>query len=173
MYKGIIILIVLIGLGSCQDQPVFDEPLEREKILALHHAQRKNHFEKDSVAAARQLSDQFIAVNRGKISQPSYQDNLQRYNRYFSTVKFVKWDDLAEPIIRFSADGKMAYTVVDKEVIIRYANEEGDPVADYEEEETTHFSWVTIYRKYPEGWKIDCVASTNEPSIVKRVVEDE
>ncbi len=27
----------------------------------------------------------------------------------------------------------------------------------------THFAWTTIYRKYEDGWKIDCVTSTQIP----------
>ena len=151
---------------SYQEKPVFNEAAEKEKILALHHAQRDYHFGKDSVAFAKQLSDQFISVNRGFISQLTFEENLKRYNGYFSTVEFLKWDDLADPIIRFSDDGSIAYTIVDKEVKITYESESGE-----QKEETTHYSWVSIYRKYPDGWKIDCVASTNEPSIEKTVSE--
>ena len=53
----------------------------------------------------------------------------------------------------------MAYTVVEKEVVVKYKNEESQEIL-----ETTIFAWVAIYKKYGSEWKIDCVASTNEAS---------
>ncbi|MEQ8583293.1 MAG: nuclear transport factor 2 family protein [Marinoscillum sp.] len=135
---------------------------ETSKIMALHRAQREYHFGKDSVAFAHQLSDQFISVNRGSISTPKRQETISRYHGYFSSVEFIKWDDLAEPIIRFSDDGSMAYTIVDKIVVTTYEDENGDTV-----EGSTHFAWTAIYKKYGDEWKIDCVTSTEEPVLSK------
>ncbi|MBK8496856.1 MAG: hypothetical protein IPL50_19080 [Chitinophagaceae bacterium] len=85
---------------------------------------------------------------------------LNRYNGYFSSVDFIKWDDVSKPIINFSKDGTLAYTIVDKIVQISYKNETGKTV--YGE---THFAWTAIYRKYGETWKIECVTSTDRPNI--------
>lgn len=156
-------LIVISLLPACRQTAPPSLAGEREKILQLHHAQRDYHFNKDSLNFTGQLSDDFISVNRGAVSRPARAVTLSRYNRYFSSVEFVRWDDVAEPIIRFSEDGSMAYTIVDKIVVITFADENGDLV-----EEETHFAWTTIYKKYGEEWKIDCVTSTNEPSSTKR-----
>ncbi len=155
-------ILVLFLLGNCSGESEMPVDLEqaRAEILKLHQEQRRQHFEKDSIAFAKQLSEHFISVNRGVVSRPTYEENLGRYHQYFSSVDFVKWDDVAEPIIRFSEDGKMAYAIVEKEVVVSY---------DYdgtEREGRTEFAWVTIYRKYENGWKIDCVASTNKPDQV-------
>ncbi len=148
----------LLLTWGCQEATKVDLEVEKAKILALHHAQRNYHFEKDSLSFADQMSEQFISVNRGIISRPSREDLLARYNGYFSSVDFVKWDDVAEPIIRFSDDGSMAYTIVDKIVAVTYKNETGETVVG-----ETHFAWTTIYRKYDDQWKIDVVTSTNKP----------
>ncbi len=132
---------------------------ERIKILQLHHNQRAYHFNKDSIAFANQLSDNFISVNKGKISAPSRQETISKYNGYFSNVEFLRWDDVNDPEIKFSDDGSMAYTIVDKMVVVTYKNELGDNV-----EEETHFAWTTIFKKYGNDWKIDCVTSTERPS---------
>jgi len=79
-------------------------------------------------------------------------------------VEFVKWDDVTEPIVKFSDDGSVAYTIVDKIITITYKNEKDSLV-----EEETRFAWTTIYKKYDGEWKIDHVASTNKPSVVKPV----
>ncbi|MEO9476896.1 MAG: nuclear transport factor 2 family protein [Cyclobacteriaceae bacterium] len=149
---------ILIFLSiSCSQTSDFE--LEKQRILELHHAQRDYHFEKDSIRFANQLSDDFISVNRGKITYPDSEETISRYNSYFSSVQFIKWDDLAKPIIRFSEDGTMAYTIVDKIVTVEYENENGET-----EVGETHFSWTAIYKKHADEWKIDCVTSTEEPS---------
>lgn len=152
--------LVFLSLLSCDKAKKFSFEEEKDKILAMHHAQRTYHFEKDSVAFANQMSDQFISVNRGVISYPKREANISKYHGYFSAVEFLKWDDLTEPIIRFSDDGSMAYTIVDKIVTLTYLDENGETVED-----STHFAWTTIYKKYGADWKIDCVTSTNIPEM--------
>ena len=83
---------------------------------------------------------------------------ISRYHNYFSEVEFVKWDDVTDPIIRFSDDGKLAYAIVDKIVKITYEGENGDLIDD-----ETHYAWTAIYKKYGDEWKIDCVTSTEKP----------
>ncbi|NAS14096.1 nuclear transport factor 2 family protein [Poritiphilus flavus] len=159
LLKGIAILLLsLLFSSGCQEQTRPDLDAEKAKILEMHHAQRNYHFEKDSLAFADQMSEHFISVNRGIISRPTREELLARYNRYFSSVEFLKWDDVSDPVIRFSDDGSMAYTVVDKIVRVRYTDAEGNS-----EEGETHFAWTTIYRKYGDQWKIDGVTSTNKP----------
>lgn len=153
-----VLVTTLLFFTSCEQKKKVSFEEEKEKILAMHHAQRDYHFNKDSIAFANQMSDQFISVNRGVISQPARAADISKYHSYFSIVEFVKWDDLADPIIKFSDDGSLAYTIVDKIVTLTYQDENGETV-----EGSTHFAWTTIYKKYGEEWKIDCVTSTNVP----------
>lgn len=141
------------------NQIVFDEEAERAKILALHHAQRNYHVNKHADSLAQLLSEDVISVNRGLIYRPTYEENKNRFTNYFNQVEFIKWDDIDPPIIRFSKDGHLAYTVVHKEVLLKVADENGKEV-----QERTEFSWLAIYAKHGEEWKIDCMASTNLPS---------
>ncbi|MEP1093798.1 MAG: hypothetical protein ABJG78_01735 [Cyclobacteriaceae bacterium] len=171
--KIISILSVVVGFGlifltSCSNErgAAVDLQSAREEILELHNNSRKYHFEKDSISFANQLSKRFVSVNRGEVNRPSFDDNLKRFNRYFSSVEFVKWDDIVEPVIKFSGDGKMAYTIVQKEVVVRFTED------SKEMEEQVEFAWVAIYTKGEKGWKVECVASTNKESIVKDVDQD-
>ena len=154
-------LIALIGFAfsSCNHSQKIDFAFEKEQILKLHHAQRDYHFNKDSIAFANQLSSNFISVNRGIISTPKKSETISRYHGYFSSVEFLNWDDVSEPIIRFSNDGSLAYTIVDKIVAVTQKDEQGKISTS-----KTHFSWTAIYKKYDDGWKIDCVTSTNKPT---------
>ncbi|SMD34658.1 protein of unknown function [Reichenbachiella faecimaris] len=157
--KRILALVLIISsLQSCQLKKDVSFEEEKEKIMAMHHAQRDYHFNKDSIAFADQHSENFISVNRGQITRPKREASITKYNRYFSSVEFLKWDDVSEPIIKISDDGTMAYTIVDKIVTLTYQDESGETV-----EGSTHFAWTTIYKKYGDEWKIECVTSTNKP----------
>jgi hypothetical protein len=157
-------LFLLVYACSERTSIKFDESSERAKIIALHEAQRTYHFEKMVEEFVGQLSDSFISVNKGEITRPTKADNRERFSNYFNAVEFEKWDDLTPPVIRFSADYSMAYTVVDKEVVYRYQHD-GEPA----ERETTHFCWVAIYKRLGDTWQIDCLSSTNKPSVTKLV----
>lgn len=158
LHRIITIGLLTACLWSCTPNQVpFDQAAAEKEILKLHQAQRDYHFQKDSVAFAQQMGLDYISVNRGQITRPSRADNIKRYNNYFSAVEFVKWDDVTPPVIRFSADGTMAYTVVDKEVIVEYKISETETVLD-----SGYYAWVAIYKKQAEGWELDCVASTNK-----------
>lgn len=159
IYKLFVISAVLISI-SC-DKPKFDIEQARLEILELHHIQRQYHFEKQSEDFAKLLSENHISVNKGKISQPTFEENKTRFGKYFESVEFEKWDDIDEPIIRFSDDGTLAYTIVTKDVIVNYQTSDSTLV-----KEQTIFTWVAIYKKYNDQWKVDCVASTNLPSHV-------
>lgn len=152
-------LCVIFFLGySCESQPAFDEAAERQKILILHHAQRDYHFNDKAEEFAGQMNADFISINHGIVSRPTLAENTERFGAYFKSVSFSKWDDVAEPIIRFSDDGSLAYTIVQKEVVLTYPSEQGDTI-----ESKTEFAWLAIYRKNNGEWKIESVASTNKP----------
>ncbi len=162
MKKILQLILVLFISTSCTKSKMIDKSAEKNKILKLHNAQRDYHFNKDSIAFANQLSDNFISVNKGLISSPKKGETISRYSGYFSSVEFIKWDDVSEPIIKFSDDGSMAYTIVDKIVTLTYKNQMANTVQG-----KTHFAWTAIYKKYGEQWKIDCVTSTEKPTDIK------
>ncbi|MES2848474.1 MAG: nuclear transport factor 2 family protein [Bacteroidota bacterium] len=146
-------LSLILLLPSCSE-PAINFEKEKQAILQIEKAQREYHFKKNAAAFTQVLSDSFLSVNKGTVTSPTKKENLERFNNYFNNTEFIKWDDVKEPIIRFSNDGSVAYVTVQKEVIIKQAGENSLP-------DTTHFAWVSIYKKEAAGWKIDCVASTN------------
>jgi hypothetical protein len=155
--KPLMIFFTLL-LIACGKTAV-NEAEERAEILKLHNLQKKYHFDKMTKEFVDQMSDNLILVNKGLISTSSKDENTARFNSYFNSVTFEKWDDISPPIIRFSNDFSLAYTVVNKQVIVSYTNDKNEKI-----KERTEFSWVSIYKKYSEGWKLDCIASTNSPS---------
>jgi hypothetical protein len=147
---------------SCQMEESIDVQAIEQEILEIHNLSRKYHVEKMAEEFIAQLSDDHISVNRGKISKLDKEKKIVRVKEYFDFVEFEKWDDIVPPIIRFSNDYSMAYTIVNKDVTLNYTDEDNNKI-----NEKTIFSWVAIYTKQDGKWKTDCVASTNEESITK------
>ena len=135
-----------------------------EMLMKIHNDQRVSHFEKKPEILLNQGTDKTISVNKGVIdSTATPESSMARWNNYFNSVEFKKWDDVNPPVIRFSTDRSLAYMIVDKEVILETLDEVGKKV-----EETTHFAWVTILRKQSDGqWKMECIISTNQPNQIK------
>jgi hypothetical protein len=155
---GLIILIISTLL-ACEEPKSISEVDARNEIMKQHELQRKYHFEKMAEEFASQLSSNHISVNKGEIKKHTKEEHLNRLDSYFNSVEFEKWDDINPPIIRFSDDYSLAYTIVDKEVIVNYNDDDG-----VRQKELTKFSWVAIYKRFGKEWKIDCVASTNKES---------
>lgn len=154
MYWYLLLLLLVI---SCESPGKRNTSKEEKAIRALLQQERKAHFEKNVDLFVSEFADSMIGVNKGKVSVLSLEQNKQRIRPYFESVQFIKWDDVAEPVIRFSDDGSMAYAVIQKQVIVSYPDSKGKPFID-----TTDYAWVSIYRKQKGEWKVEANISTNK-----------
>ncbi len=59
-------------------------------------------FNEDASAFRHQLPDNFISIDKGKISSPKQNETITRYYGYFSLLEFLKWDVISKSIIEFS-----------------------------------------------------------------------
>jgi len=154
-----IILLCLLALtaSSCSK---LDIENDIEQLMTLHQEQKKAHLEKNARVLLAQSSDDFISVNHGIIDSIfNRQKQELKFQKYFDAVEFKKWDDVVPPKIFFSDDHTLAYMIVDKIVVLDTKDDSGNIV-----EETTHFAWVTIFRKQKSNdWKSECIISTNQP----------
>ena len=165
LFTQFLLLVVLGFLGACHSKKI-DFEAEKQKLLRLHQAQQDAHLQKNVTAFISQFDQNMLSVNHGKITTMSPEAARPRIQSYFDAVKFKKWADVNPPRIELSEDASMAYMVVDKMVILTYLDEQKQTV-----EESTHFAWVSICKKQPDGeWKIVCNVSTNEPE-VKKILE--
>jgi ketosteroid isomerase-like protein len=158
------ITCVALMFFSCVPQKPSTEE-DQHKLLAIHGDARNAHFGANAKAMVDQMTEDMISVNAGKIHTSNPQRDLEGFQSYFNSVKFKKWDDVKPPEIRFSDDHSLAYMVVDKLVVLEAKDGLGKPI-----EETTHYAWLAIYRKQADdNWKLECIASTNEPEQVKPI----
>jgi len=151
--------ITTVFFNGCVKDSDFDIENEKQKLLALHKEQENAHLNKNAEQFVNQFANPMLSINRGKITTVTLDAALERFQNYFNTVLIKSWKDITPPIIDFSEDATMAYMVVDKLVVLSYEDEENKTT-----EETTHFAWVSIFKKQENGkWKIVCNISTNEP----------
>lgn len=161
----IIILFATISLTySCQDLDDNNRFAEKEMILILLDQQKQYHFKEMAEELVSQLSTNYIDINKGEIKTPTREESISGFKNYFNSVEFEKWDDINPPIIRFSDENTMAYAIINKEVVLKYKDEEDQLIRL-----SIEYSWVAIYSKWHDGWKIDCIASTNKPGVKNKI----
>lgn len=122
--------------------------------MILHNEQRQAHMEKNVSLLFRDSLTDYIEVNRGLIKKPTNSESRNKFQSYFDSVDFIKWDDVSSPIFSFSDDGTMATTVVDKLVITR--SKSGGNRFD-----TSHYAWLAVYKKINGKWRMHRMGSTN------------
>lgn len=151
--KQYLILLSVIAF-SCNNK--IDLAVEEKAIRNLLQQERKAHFEKNVDLFVSEFADSMVSVNKGKVTKLSVEQNKKRIEPYFSSVEFIKWDDVAEPVIQFSDDGTLAYAIIQKQVILSYPDSSGKKFID-----TTNYAWASIYRKQKGVWKVECNISTD------------
>lgn len=159
----ILIALYLFGCDAATSKGSLEE--DTKKLLAIHEQGRTAHFDKNAQLLVDQFAKPMYSVNRGKVSEGSKERAAKSFQSYFDAVEFRKWDDIKPPIIQFSDDRTLGYVIVDKLVVLELADSTGAKI-----EETTHYAWVSIYRKQDDGnYKLECIASTNEPSVERKL----
>lgn len=148
-------LLMMMLLGACSGKP--DLVKEEKAIRALLQQERKAHFERNTDLFVSEFADSMINVSKGKLNRSSIDENKKRIGKYFGSVTFIKWDDVMDPLIRFSDDASLAYAIVQKQVILSYPDSTGTSFTD-----TTDYAWVSIYRKQGGVWKVETNVSTNK-----------
>jgi hypothetical protein len=143
------------------DRKIFKVPQNIQmasELLQLHEQQRTAHFNRDAKLLVSKFADDFINVSAGKITRPTREQSLDRFQAYFNRSSFVEWDDISSPVIKVSKDASMAYVIVHKRVRLKTTDENGRS-----EEQTTIFAWMETYEKQNGKWMLTAIASTNEP----------
>ena len=149
--------VIVFQFFSCKNHADINLEEEKGKILELHHLERQYHLNKMAEELVGLQTDDFTSISAGEIYKPTRTEGIAMFSDYFSAVDFESWDDITEPVIKFSDDFTVAYVTVKKNVVIRFKDENGRDTT-----ESTEFAWVSIYKKVNNLWKMDLIASTNK-----------
>jgi len=119
----------------------------KKEILGLHEAAIKAHFEKDVDFLVGDLSEDFFLVSNGEIRRPTVEEVRSNFENYLSGTTFTEYRDLREPLIGFSDDGSVAWSVVQVKVAGKRTGDDGS-----EGELDFTCAWITLYRKRGDRW---------------------
>lgn len=146
-------LPILIFIVACAG---VDTTAEEREIREILKQEQRAHLEKNVELLLSNGSENYLELNRGKVKQPTREESISRFTNYFNSVNFLTWEDIENPIIRFSDDRSLAYVIVQKRVITTPID---NPTL---RADTSDFAWVSILRKSNGQWKVECIASTNK-----------
>lgn len=151
-----VIMLGAVLLTACQNGQQIDRE-DMSNLLAIKNileTERQAHFERNVEMLLSNGTDSLLNVSHGSVSYPSAEKSRQRFQEYFNSVEFIRWDDMREPIFNFSNDSSLAAVTVQKLVILR---EKATNKID-----TTQFAWTAVYRKINGEWKMTVMTSTNK-----------
>ena len=153
-----IFIVLLTTFAGCKH--VYGPEEKTKDIAALLHLnenQRQAHLTGSAKMLVNEIADTMITVSRGQVHKNSNEEIYNRFNNYFASVEYIKWDDLEEPVINISDDGTFAEMIVKKIILAKYKNEKGEW-----EKGATLFSWSAAHKKINNRWKIISNTSTRE-----------
>ena len=119
----------------------------KEEILALHKASIDAHLEKNIPFFTQDVSDEFTTVSRGEIYKPTKEEINAMFTNYLENTEFSEYRDLQEPIVGFSKDGSVAWTIVQVKVVGKRKMDDGT-IADLD----FTSSWIMLYERQGDKW---------------------
>lgn len=143
------------------DEQIFAVPLKvtaMNELLELQKQARVAHFTRNGKLLVSTFADDFTSIAGGKITKPTREASLTRFQNYLNNSTFIEWDDITPPVIKVSDDATLGYVLVHKKVRLLAKKENGTQT-----EETEIFAWIETYRKIKGEWKLTAVVSTNTP----------
>ena len=114
-----------------------------KELLFLHKKNIEAHLKKDVDSLVQGVSEDFISVNNGKVNFPSIEDIRKNYSEYLENTEFSKYEDQMDPIIGFSEDGSIGWSIVKVSV--------GGKSKNKHDLEFT-CAWITIYKRSNDKW---------------------
>ena len=127
-------------------------------LLRLHERAREAHLAHRADWLVEGQADSLISVSRGRVSVSPREQVRAGFQPYLDASTFQAWDDIVPPRIRISADGQMAYVIVEKRVHLTSRASNGTT-----ETERTRFAWLSVYEKHGGEWRMTAIASTDRP----------
>ncbi len=148
-HPGLLAGLALLALTACRSNAEDD-------LSALHRIledERRAHLETDAELLVSHVADTLVSVEDGRVTRVPRAELARRFAAYFEGATYRAWDDVESPLIRLSADGRMAW--VARRVAVE--RREADPSAP-----DTRFgsAWTATYEKGGGRWLMTSVTST-------------
>ena len=70
-----------------------------------------------SLLLAREPDDCVVA-SRGEVTFPSLEERRERFTRYLGATRFEKYEDLIQPVVQVSPDGRLGWVIAQVGVVL-------------------------------------------------------
>ena len=155
-------LIVAIG-SALFASPFSAKPVSRnaqqegeKQLLALHLSEKEAHFSHDAQWFTDHVAPEILDVRDGHVNRMSRADVKARFDTYFRTANFSKWNDVQPPIVRVSPDGQFGWMIV--RVRIAYS---GTDALGKDITSDSVLAWMAGYEKRSGKWIMTAVTTTS------------
>ena len=118
-----------------------------QEILDLHKTEIDAHLNKDVDFFVQDISEDYLAVSGGEIREPTLEETRLKFSNYLNNTVFAEYRDLCEPIIGFSKDGSLAWSIVQVKVVGRRTMDDGS-----ERDLDFTCAWITLYERQDDKW---------------------
>lgn len=139
------LILFSMTLLGCHSQPDFQAL--RTEILELHRSTIEAHLNNEVDFLVQNLSTDFMSVSNGEIEYPTEEELRSRFSSYLNNTTFSEYVDLREPIIGFSKDGSVAWSVVQVKVAGKRKMDDGT-----QRDLDFTCAWITLYEREGSRW---------------------
>jgi hypothetical protein len=136
---------------------------DHAELLRLHEQQRTAHLQRRADWLAAADADSMFSLSNGRVSIARKGRSSASFQAYLDSSTFQAWDDIVPPRIRISADGQMAFVVVEKRVHLATRGANGAT-----ESERTRYAWLSVCEKQAGQWRMVAIASTDRPDSLQQ-----
>jgi hypothetical protein len=118
----------------------------KSEILGLHKTLIDAHLNKDVDFFVKDISEDYMSISHGDIRRPTVEEIRAQFDDYLNNTTFTEYRDVSEPIVGFSKDGSVAWSIVQVKVA-------GTRVRGGEEIELSFIcAWITLYERQGDKW---------------------
>ncbi len=119
-------------------------------LLALHEQDRRAHLNGDASLLVSGMADVILEAGRGRLARATRSELRERFQAYFGSVSYSRWDDVDRPHIVVADGGRSAWMAVHVT-----ASVSGDG-----ESRTFESAWIAVYEKLDGRWLMTAIASS-------------
>lgn len=142
-----IMVLSMVLLTACRSTAAARGEEDEAALLALHRDAIEAHLQNDVDQLLAPESDDYVLVNRGKVSHPVKADRAAGLGPYLRSVRFERYVDAIAPIVKVSPDGRLGWVVAQVEV-------KGTARTQGGAQEPLEFvsAWIELYEKRGDRW---------------------
>jgi hypothetical protein len=88
-----------------------------------------------------------MSISRGEILKPTKDEIRATFDSYLNNTTFTEYSDLCEPIVGFSQDGSIAWSIVQVKLAGERTMDDGT-----ERDIDSTWAWITLYERQGDRW---------------------